>query len=173
MIAVNTEHCSKLKNIAFEQYVWYSVGNFLLISEVSAQTVEPLRIASHFCDPCFCCLLQCSWVVFVHIRLYSIKLDLYSQISLWIIFPVIDWVIMYRYPEFQPKRLNRKCNNIQFKLNLYVQLLQFINNVSLDYSWVSWLIIVLVFIGQVRLAGYYWMKPDISVFNTIISSSSN
>ena len=41
------------QNIPCEQYVWYSVGNFLLIFEVLAQTVEPLRVASHFCDPCF------------------------------------------------------------------------------------------------------------------------
>ena len=41
------------QNIAFEHYVWCSVGNFLLIIEVSAQTVEPLWIASHFCDPYF------------------------------------------------------------------------------------------------------------------------
>eukprot|EP00116_Pleurobrachia_bachei_P003413 sb/3463675/ len=42
---------AKLKNIAFEHYVWCSVGNFPLISEVSAQTVEPLRFASDFRNP--------------------------------------------------------------------------------------------------------------------------
>ena len=45
---------AKLKNIVFEHYVWYSVGNFLLISEVSAQTVQPLWSALDFCNPCFC-----------------------------------------------------------------------------------------------------------------------
>ena len=42
------------QNIVFEHYVWYSVGNFLLIFEVSAQTVQPLWSALDFCNPCFC-----------------------------------------------------------------------------------------------------------------------
>ena len=87
---VITVGVAKLKNIAFEQYVWYSVGNFLLISEVSAQTVEPLRVASDFHNPRFCVNNGNFRVNEVNGALYFVYLAVYSKYRFGTICPVFS-----------------------------------------------------------------------------------